>query len=44
MDSFATEAPLCPIPRDRSDDYRDEIVAKRHALCAESAGRALPHL
>ncbi|MEZ5975703.1 MAG: hypothetical protein R3E96_12935 [Planctomycetota bacterium] len=32
------------IPRDRADDYSNEIVARRRALCEGAAGRSLPYL
>lgn len=32
------------IPRSKDDDYTDEIVARRRALCEQAAGRELPYL
>jgi len=32
------------VPRDPEDDYAEPIVARRHALAVEAAGRELPHL
>lgn len=36
--------PLPRIPRDRPDDHHAEIVGRRLALCAGTAGADLPHL
>jgi len=39
------EPPRLPyLPRDPEDDYAEELVARRRALCERAAGRALPHL
>jgi len=38
------ERPLPRVPRSPEDDYAEDAVAERRALCERAAGRALPHL